>query len=40
VRLEAIALDELEELIVEAWLARAPARLARDYLAGHPPPRP
>ena len=38
VRLEAIALHELEELIVEAWLARAPARLARDYLAGHPPP--
>ncbi|MGD0386159.1 MAG: MmcQ/YjbR family DNA-binding protein [Solirubrobacteraceae bacterium] len=37
VRLERIALDELEELIVEAWLARAPARLAREYLAAHPP---
>jgi hypothetical protein len=32
-RLERIPLDELEELIVEAWLARAPKRLARDYLS-------
>ena len=31
VRLEKIAPDELEELIVEAWLARAPKRLAREY---------
>ena len=31
VRLEQIALDELEELIVEAWLARAPKRLADEY---------
>jgi hypothetical protein len=38
VRLERIALDELTELIVEAWLARAPVRLAREYLAQHPPP--
>jgi hypothetical protein len=37
VRLEVIALDELEELIVEAWLARAPVRVARDYLAGNAP---
>jgi len=37
VRLERIALDELEELIVEAWLARAPTRLAGEYLAAHPP---
>jgi hypothetical protein len=37
VRLNRIALDELEELIVEAWLARAPAALAREYLAAHPP---
>ena len=28
VRLENIGLDELEELTVEAWLARAPKRLA------------
>jgi hypothetical protein len=31
VRLEKIAPDELEELIVEAWLARAPKRLAGEY---------
>jgi hypothetical protein len=36
VRLERIPLDELEELIVEAWLSRAPRRLAREYLAGRP----
>ena len=33
VQLERIAQDELEELVVEAWLARAPPRLAREYLA-------
>jgi len=33
VRLEHIAVDELEELIVEAWLVQAPKRLARAYLA-------
>lgn len=33
VRLDAIDLDELEELVVEAWLARAPKRLAKEYLA-------
>ena len=37
VRLERIPLDELEELIVEAWLARAPKRLAREYIAAHLP---
>jgi hypothetical protein len=37
VRLEQIPLDELQELIVEAWLARAPRRLARDYVAAHLP---
>lgn len=30
--LDRIPVDELEELIVEAWLSRAPKRLARDYL--------
>ncbi len=39
VRLERIALGELEELIVEAWLDRAPARLAKRYLEDHPPHR-
>lgn len=33
VRLENIGLDELEELTVEAWLARAPKRLAEAYAA-------
>jgi hypothetical protein len=32
VLLERIPRDELEELIVDAWLARAPARVARAYL--------
>ena len=32
VRLERIAVPELEELHVEAWLARAPKRLAKEYL--------
>lgn len=32
VRLDRIDVAELEELIVEAWLARAPKRLAKNYL--------
>ncbi len=32
VRLDRIPLPELEELIVEAWRARAPQRLTRRYL--------
>jgi hypothetical protein len=32
VRLERIALPELEELVTEAWLARAPATLSKAYL--------
>jgi len=35
VRLERIALDELEELIIEAWLCQAPKRLAREYMEAH-----
>jgi len=31
-RLDRIGLDDLEELVVEAWLARAPKRLADAYL--------
>lgn len=31
VLVERITLDVLEEVIVEAWLARAPKRLAREY---------
>jgi hypothetical protein len=32
VRLELVGVAELQELIVEAWLDRAPARLAQQYL--------
>jgi hypothetical protein len=32
VRLEEIAIEDLEEVIVEAWLARAPKRLAAGYI--------
>jgi len=32
VRLDEIAVADLEEVIVEAWLARAPKRLAREYV--------
>ena len=32
VRLDRIALDDLHEVIVEAWLARAPKRLAKSYV--------
>lgn len=31
VRLEEITVEDLEELVVEAWLTRAPKRLAREY---------
>jgi hypothetical protein len=34
VRLDRIGPADLDELIVEAWLARAPARLAKAYLDG------
>jgi hypothetical protein len=32
VRLERIAVEDLEELLAEAWLARAPTRLAKAFL--------
>jgi hypothetical protein len=35
VRLEEIAVDELEEVIVEAWLVQAPKRLAKEYADAH-----
>ena len=38
VRLERIAGEELTELIVEAWLSRAPKRLAAQYIETHLPP--
>jgi hypothetical protein len=33
-RLERLGAGDLEELVVEAWLVRAPKRLAAAYLAG------
>jgi hypothetical protein len=32
VLLDRIAVEDLEELVVEAWLAKAPKRLAQDWL--------
>jgi hypothetical protein len=32
VRLDRIAIDDLHELVTEAWLARAPSRLVKAYL--------
>jgi hypothetical protein len=32
VRLDRISVEDLEELITEAWLGRAPKRLAQEYL--------
>jgi hypothetical protein len=38
VRLDRIELDDLDEVVVEAWLARAPPRLAKAYLEGNERP--
>jgi hypothetical protein len=35
VRLVEIDVGELEELVIEAWLARAPKRLAKAYIDEH-----
>ena len=36
VRLDAIDVPELRDLLTEAWLAQAPKRLAAEWLAAHP----
>jgi len=36
VRLDAITEEELEEVVVEAWLCRAPKKVARQYLNDRP----
>jgi len=36
VRLGEIGVDELTEVVIEAWLDRAPTKLAAAYLAEHP----
>jgi hypothetical protein len=40
VRLEEIPVDELSEVTVEAWLCRAPKRLAREYAEANVNPLP
>jgi hypothetical protein len=40
VRLDTIAIDDLEEVIVEAWLARAPKRAAKRYVETNLSPQP
>jgi hypothetical protein len=35
-RLDRLSIEGLDELIVEAWLARAPARLVKAHLDGSP----
>lgn len=35
VRLDAITRDRLTELITDAWLTRAPVRVAKEWLAEH-----
>ena len=35
VKLDEIGLDLLEEVVVEAWLCRAPKRLAQEYAEEH-----
>jgi hypothetical protein len=32
VRLKRITVDDLEEVVTEAWLVRAPSRLAKGYV--------
>jgi hypothetical protein len=36
VRLDRIALGDLEEVVTEAWLVRAPRRLVQEYLGESP----
>jgi len=36
VLIEEISMEQLNEVLIDAWLARAPKRLAATYLAEHP----
>lgn len=38
VLLDQIGVDELDELIIEAWIDRAPKRLAKEYVETNLPP--
>ena len=35
IRLDEIGIEELEEVIVEAWLVQAPKRLTKEYAQAH-----
>jgi hypothetical protein len=35
VRLDSVGVDELAEVIIDAWLTRAPKRLAKEYVDAH-----
>ena len=37
-RVGELTLEELAEVVQDAWLSRASARRARDWLEAHPPP--
>jgi hypothetical protein len=37
VRLDVVGVPELREVVLDAWLARAPRRLAQQWLAEHGP---
>lgn len=37
VRLDAIEPDQLREVVTDAWLLKAPKRIAKEWLAAHPP---
>ena len=37
IRLDAIDTDELREIVIDAWLDRAPKRLSEAYLVENPP---
>ena len=39
VRLDRIGVEELTEVVVEAWLARAPKRVREEYLRSNAPAR-
>lgn len=38
VRLDAIDLDQLREVIIDAWVLKTPKRVAQEWLAQHAPP--
>ena len=39
VRLDAIDVEQLREVLTDAWLLKVPKRVGREWLAAHPPAR-